>query len=261
MKAVLMFDIDGTILDGNRQILDSTVRSIRKARDKGAYAVINTGRSRGIIPQNVIDIGFDGMICGCGSYVEWQGEVIQNHTISPDLLRKADGLFSNPGIFTAYEGPRQLYYKMGGRSPYLVKFLEKWLKDDVFSKALPFTEEAEEINKFTVFFEHPDRMDPVAADLAEDMYAIRHGDHYLEFILNGFSKASHFGDFLRDIPDCGKIYAFGDSMNDKAMIEEADIGVAMGNANEDLKVVADHVTGDIHAGGLTEALMHFGLID
>lgn len=39
-----------------------------------------------------------------------------------------------------------------------------------------------------------------------------------------------------------KILAFGDDYNDLEMLEKADIGVAMGNAEEQIKAVADFVT-------------------
>jgi hydroxymethylpyrimidine pyrophosphatase-like HAD family hydrolase len=57
-----------------------------------------------------------------------------------------------------------------------------------------------------------------------------------------------------------EIIAFGDSDNDLEMIRYAGIGVALGNAEPEVKAAADYVTADIDDDGLAKALEHFGLI-
>ena len=53
---------------------------------------------------------------------------------------------------------------------------------------------------------------------------------------------------------------FGDGGNDKDMLMAAGCGVAMGNAEEEVKAAADHVTEDIDDEGILKACKHFGLI-
>jgi Cof subfamily protein (haloacid dehalogenase superfamily) len=52
----------------------------------------------------------------------------------------------------------------------------------------------------------------------------------------------------------GEIIAIGDDMNDIPMILGAGLGVAMGHAPEEVRRVADHVTGDHDQDGVTEAI-------
>ena len=54
--------------------------------------------------------------------------------------------------------------------------------------------------------------------------------------------------------------AVGDSMNDYEIIKEAGLGIAMGNAIEELKAAADYVTADIGEHGIYKACCHFGWI-
>ena len=54
--------------------------------------------------------------------------------------------------------------------------------------------------------------------------------------------------------------AFGDGENDMGMLELAGIGVAMGNAEEQVRKIADYVTSDIDEDGLEKALKHFQLV-
>lgn len=54
--------------------------------------------------------------------------------------------------------------------------------------------------------------------------------------------------------------AFGDGGNDVPMVRDAALGVAMGNACDELKQVADYVTLSVDEDGIAVALEHFGLI-
>ena len=55
--------------------------------------------------------------------------------------------------------------------------------------------------------------------------------------------------------------AFGDGGNDKDMLQYAGIGIAMGNATEDVKQVADYVTKDIDEDGILHGLQQFHVLD
>lgn len=53
--------------------------------------------------------------------------------------------------------------------------------------------------------------------------------------------------------------AFGDGQNDIEMLRHAGIGVAMGNAADEVKRSADYVTTGVDRAGIAKALRHFGL--
>ena len=57
-----------------------------------------------------------------------------------------------------------------------------------------------------------------------------------------------------------KAYAIGDSQNDIDMLQLADIGIAMGNAPDEVLQIADYVTDTLENHGLYNALKHFELI-
>ena len=66
--------------------------------------------------------------------------------------------------------------------------------------------------------------------------------------------ARHYGMDRKDA------IAFGDSDNDRAMLEYAGVGVAMGNGDEALKRAADDVAGHVRRGGLAKAFRKYGLV-
>ena len=60
-----------------------------------------------------------------------------------------------------------------------------------------------------------------------------------------------------DISEC---IAFGDGGNDIPILKTAGIGVAMGNAADNVKAAADYVTTHVDDNGIANALRHFGAI-
>ncbi|MFR1042121.1 MAG: HAD hydrolase family protein, partial [Faecalibacillus intestinalis] len=55
--------------------------------------------------------------------------------------------------------------------------------------------------------------------------------------------------------------AFGDGGNDMQMLKHVNTAIAMGNAGDELKSIADFVTKDVDDEGIAYALKHYGLID
>ena len=60
--------------------------------------------------------------------------------------------------------------------------------------------------------------------------------------------------------DLSETMAFGDGGNDIQMLNHVAVAIAMGNANDDVKEIADYVTDDVDNDGITKALRHFGLL-
>ncbi|MDO4294884.1 MAG: HAD family hydrolase [bacterium] len=59
--------------------------------------------------------------------------------------------------------------------------------------------------------------------------------------------------------DLASVIAFGDDRNDLELLQAAGIGIAMGNASEEVKAAADYVTAPIHEDGIQKACRHFQL--
>ena len=57
------------------------------------------------------------------------------------------------------------------------------------------------------------------------------------------------------------VLAIGDAPNDMEMLEFAGVSIAMGNAKQEVKDVADYVTQSVDQHGWAKAMKHFGLID
>ena len=91
--------------------------------------------------------------------------------------------------------------------------------------------------------------------------ATRWCDVFVDINAEGVNKAAgirSFADYLG--LDLSETMAFGDGGNDIPMLRAAGIGVAMGNASDEVKSYADYVTDHIDNDGLYKAFKHFNLI-
>ena len=87
------------------------------------------------------------------------------------------------------------------------------------------------------------------------MEAARSADMYLEIYPKGMNKGRALNIICEKLNiDSSQAIAFGDQELDIPMIEAAGLGVAMGNAIEELKEKADYVTGTNNEAGIAQAL-------
>ena len=76
-QKIIFFDIDGTILPENGMpIPESTKEAIKKARANGHLTFINSGRTSVNINPNIRELGFDGYLCGCGTYIYYKDKLL-----------------------------------------------------------------------------------------------------------------------------------------------------------------------------------------
>ena len=88
-----------------------------------------------------------------------------------------------------------------------------------------------------------------------------HNEHIVEMVPKGFNKGSGVTEVCELLgEDIANTMAFGDSINDKEMLETAAIAVAMGNATDTVKELSDHVTTDILDDGIWNAMRQYQLI-
>ena len=72
-KKIVFFDIDGTIYRYGEPIPNDTLEAIKSLKQNGHLAIICTGRTKSMIFPEILEIGFDGIIAGAGTYVEVDG--------------------------------------------------------------------------------------------------------------------------------------------------------------------------------------------
>jgi len=267
MIKAAFFDIDGTIISIRTHLIpQATVDAIREIRTKGVKTFLCTSRARQFL-TNIPGIEYDGLVCLTGAHcIDSDGNDISVSRMDPGDIAAAV-LDAQQGRHPFIGLAADRIYAQQPEDP-AIKFAlaSGGLKEDDIEggvSAFPDLTSAADparvaqelgILQVTGFF--PSGPEEVRMmNLMPNSHTQRWCESFVDIISDEVDKAhglqsicQHYG-FKRD-----EIIAFGDGANDISMLQYAGIGVAMGNASDNVKDVADFVTEDVDDGGLSKAL-------
>lgn len=258
--AALFFDIDGTLWDRENVIPRSTKEGIRLLKENGHLVFICSGRTRIFINNpELLGLGFDGILSGCGTCLEYRGEELLYKKIEAELLERTVQRFYDYEMPMVMEGRHMLYMdpEIIGEDPY-----GRYLLDVMRDHTMPIRNNQAhwEVSKFSVLIQGRD-YPGVIEELKDSYDFLVHGGFVMEVVPKGYSKATAIAAICEKLGiDREDTYAFGDSANDVEMLDYAGTGVVMGNGTDTAKEHGDYITDDIHADGIYNALKHFQLI-
>lgn len=262
MKSVIFFDIDGTLVseDGLFTIPDSTRTAIEMTRRKGNLTFINTGRTEFNVNAKVRQLGFDGLICGCGTYIEYNGEILLYNQLTQFFCREIAELLRKCGVTPVYEHKDCYFFDdKAPKTPDLDDFLENFVDEEI-----DISRRVEDANflfdKFVVWESKFSDMELFRSEVSKYFDIIDRGHGFYENVPLGFSKATAIELILSrlDIP-IENAYAIGDSRNDLPMLKAVPNSIAMGNA-EVIYPYVSYITTSLANDGIYNALKHFNLI-
>lgn len=280
MGKFLFYDIDGTLVGKSKFVTEKTKQAIKQAQENGHKAFLCTGRAPTSIVGDILDIGFDGIVCSAGGFVIVDGEYIFENLMNQYVLSEVMTLFINNQVLFTLE-TKDAIYETPGVSEF---FDRKWLnenKDNLelmrFFQLRKQGENRLPIREFEILktgvtkvcFIAPKKENFYRCEkFLEDFFNIvifsKDTDEFVngEIILKNCTKAdgiikvvNHFRGKMEDT------IGFGDSMNDYQMIEEANIGVVYENAPQQLKDIAQYYFKDPDDDGIYEVMKELQLID
>ena len=256
-RKILFFDIDGTLLSHRTlTIPESAKRAVRKAKENGHLIFINTGRTISVINKEIKDLGFDGYICGCGSYIEVDGEVIYSNDIDKSKYAEIINKIEEYDLDVVLEGREAVYYN---RDTSTDAILTDFIKNNY--PVSTFKDENLQFDKMYMKYGDNENLKDFC-DFTKDLFDfIDHGNGGGEMVPKGHSKATGIDFVLNHYNiDDKDSYAFGDSNNDIHMFERVTNSIVMGNGNPELFENATFVTKDIDEDGIEHAMKHFNII-
>lgn len=262
MKKIIFFDVDGTLIteDERSLIPDSTKRAIAQARRNGNLTFINTGRTAFNLSDEVKKLGFDGYICGCGTYIEYNGDVLLYNRLNQDYCRNIAEILRESGVVPVYEHRDCLFFdKLAADTPDLRYFKECFLDEGIITD-YDVSDDNFSFDKFVFWRTENDNFERLLKQIENDFMVIDRGGGFYENVPKGFTKATAIDVLLKklDIP-VENAYAIGDSMNDLPMLTAVPNSIAMGGA-EKIYPYVSFVTKPIEENGIEYALEHFGII-
>ena len=98
MKKIIFLDVDGTIVDYDNHIPDSAKIAIQQSRKNGHLVFLCTGRSKAEMSNEILDIGFDGIIGGNGSYIEYKNQVLMHQLILYETAKQVVDWLESRGL-------------------------------------------------------------------------------------------------------------------------------------------------------------------
>ena len=260
MIKALFFDIDGTLVSFNtHKVAQSTIEGLNIAKERGIKIFISTGRPLSFI-NNLEDIEhlIDGYITTNGSYNFMGKSVISMHSIpKEEVLTLVDYLNKHeyPAILVGTDNTAVINHK---------PIVDRIVIDTLNITNIDFSTTAktvlqQDILQITPFItqEQQDIIMPQIPHCASERW-------HPEFI-DTVNKQASKGKALSDIVAYNDLLisetmAFGDGGNDISMLLKAGVGVAMGNANDNVKAMANYVTSSADDDGIYKALKHFEVI-
>lgn len=281
-KKIIFFDVDGTLVagvDGVEYVPESTKKAIALTRAKGNLVYLCTGRSKAEIYDFILDCGIDGVIGAGGGYVEIGDTMLYHKKVTKEAVNHMVDYFeannfdyyveSNGGLFASKNLVKRLERIIYGDIENDLEARKRWQrKENHFINALIEGEELrrDDINK-ACFLENPNiPFDDIINEFKNEFNVIHctvpmFGDDSGELSVPNIHKANAIETLISYLGiDRKNTYAFGDGMNDKEMLEYVNVGIAVGNAKEGLKAVADEVTDDITNDGIYNAMKRHNLI-
>lgn len=253
---IIFFDIDGTLVNSaTGRIPPKTYEALHRLRENGVLLCIATGRPPIVLP-NFGDFHFDAFCTFNGSLCYAGDTIIHSNPLPPEdvakVLRNAAAIGRPVSVATrdrmAANGiDRDLadYYRLSDQTLTVADDFDLVCRDDVYQIMLGCRAADHE----AIIRDASGVKISVAWERAADVIPVSSG--------KGISIAKILKYFHLDASEA---MAFGDSYNDIEMLQAVGTGVAMGNAAQRLKEIADHVCGHVSEDGIYHYCIDHGLI-
>lgn len=257
IKAVF-FDIDGTLLSfKTHDVSASTQKAIEQLQRQGIKVILSTGRSINSI-DHIKFLDFDGFITFNGGYcVTQESDVLFKQTIhANDIESVLNYVKERPLSFSFMSEKEITIYDVTPEVAGMYAHL---------NLPVPPLVDINHVDTAgilqTNIFLGPEEEKVFMQDVMPNSVASRWTPLFADVNPKGQSKQVGIDIFCKHFGlDITQTMAFGDGGNDITMLKHVGLGVAMGNANPEVKAIADYVTTDVDNDGIWNALKYFSVI-
>ncbi len=264
---LLVVDVDGTLLGKNRRISAEDREALAKARDSGMYVSLSTGRAAQSCLEIINQLSLDGYHTfseGAAVGSPSQGDEVYAKPINKQVVRQMVEFAHRHKIdldfysATQYFAERETWSAVAHRhffyvEPIMVDFTNLWERERIIKGGLVVLtpSEADKVRDFCRRF----------SDILYFSWVttpVYPGVDFINVVAAGVSKGkalealtAHLGIAMSEV------VAIGDGINDLPLFSKAGLAIAMGNAPDEVKAVADHVTLDVDHSGTAAAIEKF----
>ncbi|WP_439286968.1 Cof-type HAD-IIB family hydrolase [Lonepinella sp. BR2357] len=259
---IVFFDIDETLIVKDKDYLpESVLPTIQQLQQKGIIPAIATGRSPCSFPPKIKALvqqtGLNTFVTMNGQYVVHQGQVVDKLPIPTQKIAEVVAFFEQQQIDYAFVSNEHLAVSR--------------ITDQVRSAVDPLKTayhidkdyyQHHEVFQILPFYDESQDELVASSGILNGLKTVRWHEQSVDLFDVQGSKARGILHLLGHLGlQKENAMAFGDGLNDLEMLSTVGVGVAMGNACDELKAVADFVTDHIEQDGIAHFLQNAGLIE
>lgn len=267
---LVVTDMDGTLLNSEGYVSDENREVLKSLIDKGVHVAVATGRIFTSAKVFAKYIGMKTPIIACNGAVVRDlesGETIYSNPIKREDCLKILEVCREHGVYFHFYAEETFYTEKLERRSLKYSEWNKTLKEEeridirVIEDSFDVLKNGkEEIYKFVVMDDDLELLGKVRRKLEEvaSVECSRSMHNNIEIMNRGVTK----GKAVKRLADslgiaAQDIICFGDNENDISMLEYAGMGIAMGNAENMVKEIAQYVTSTNDEDGVARAIKKF----
>ena len=268
---LIAFDLDGTLLDRQKNIPEANLQALKAAAEAGALLVPATGRIYTGIPELIRTLPgarYFITINGAYAYDAVEDRNLYSSELSVDTcLLLIDYMDRLPVIYDCYQDnwgyiTRSMFQRAGDfiPDPGIMKMMRE-LRTPVDNLSETLRQKGRPVQKMQMHFQdlaERDRQLKLVAELFPETAVSSSLPWNIEINSAGATKGQALKALCQALGiDLRDTLAFGDGTNDLDMIRTAGIGVAMGNGAEEVKAAADWIAPSNEEGGVAAGIRKF----
>ncbi|QBH96748.1 pyridoxal phosphatase [Limnobaculum zhutongyuii] len=253
---IIALDLDGTLLNSQKQILQESLDTLALARQQGVKVVIVTGRHHVAIHPfyQALQLDTPAICCnGTYTYHYQKQQVLSGTPLTKSQATRVAQLLRNHPIqslmyidnamtFEQKDDSIDRWYAWAARLPENQR--PNMLHVDKFETAI---DQANNVWKFATSSDDEDALNHFSKLVEKELGLAceRSWHNQIDLAQQGNSKGNRLREWVESQGiSMNNVIAFGDNLNDVSMLSQAGLGVAMGNSSDEVKMHANLVAGE-----------------
>lgn len=273
MYKLICIDMDGTLLNSNHEVSEENKVALREATDKGVHIAITTGRVVKCASKYASILGINTPIISTnGAYISEIGreEAIYNNPMTIEELDFYLDIAEKYGLMTYFSTSEGVVTNKPLPNDHSYVVMNSRLEEADRVEILVVDDYREAFRRLdgrilkgiSIDAENPEKVLKAKEEVSanKSLNVVTSWANNFEVMDSQSSKGDgvkKLAEFLNIKQE--EVMCIGDSENDKSMLEYAGLGVAMGNATEEIKSISGYVTSDNNNSGVAKAIRKFVL--
>ena len=270
MIKLIALDMDGTVLDSQKNITAATKAAIIRAVKSGVYVIFSTGRSPSELQRysrELPEVRYGNCESGAAIYDFREKKMLECHCINLCVCEAVIAVLTSCDVMYSAKVDGKVHCDRQGLADMSRFNVESFqpLYNEVATPHDNITAfirtHADRIEKLNLYFRSAEDRQRAADRLRDqDLSMVFAGESSIEFTPGGISKASGLASLCRILGvDLSDVMAIGDADNDLTVLQSAGFAVAMGNGNDHVKAICDAIVADNDHDGVAEAIEKYVL--